>query len=165
MHLRDDAEFIDANLPAPRRFAVVVASEVVEHFLDPRKDFASFFDYVEPDGLLVCSTNLYDGGDLSRQAYLFYRGHVSYYTPESLARIARENDQFLDLRVPFVATGYAGQRKRYLLFTRSPAVVEAISRYFSERPYAPSDSPTADLEFAAARTHADDDAAPVGSAR
>ena len=33
--MRTDAEFIDANLPAPRRFAVVVASEVIEHFLDP----------------------------------------------------------------------------------------------------------------------------------
>jgi SAM-dependent methyltransferase len=165
MRLRDDAEFIDANLPAPRRFAVVIASEVVEHFLDPRKDFASFFDYLEPDGLLVCSTNLYDGGDLSKQAYVFYRGHVSYYSPESLARIAAENDHFLDLRVPFVATGYAGQRKRYLLFTKSAAVMEATARYFSTRRYAPSDSPTADLEFVATQATSDEGATPVGSGR
>ncbi len=165
MRLREDAEFIDANLPAPRRFAVVIASEVVEHFLDPRKDFASFFDYLEPDGLLVCSTNLYDGGDLSNQAYLFYRGHVSYYSSGSLARIAEENGQFLDLRVPLVATGYAGQRKRYLLFTKSAAVMEATARYFSTRPYAPSDSPMADVEFVATQATTGEGAAPVGSGR
>ena len=82
MQLRDDAEFIDANLPAPRRFAIVVASEVVEHFLDPRPDFADLLGYLEPDGLLVLSTNLYDGGRLASQAYIFVGGHTSYYTPD-----------------------------------------------------------------------------------
>ncbi len=152
MQLRDDAEFIDAAQPAPRRFAVVVASEVVEHFLDPRPDFARLFGFVEPDGLLVCSTNLYDGGRLSTQSYIYVRGHVSYYTPDSLARIAAENGVVLDLRIPWSATGYAGPRKRYLLFTRSAAVVEATARYFSTREYAPSESPTANVELTRRRT-------------
>jgi hypothetical protein len=151
MRLRDDAEFIDANLPAPRRFGIVVASEVVEHFLDPRPDFAGLFDFVEPDGLLVCGTNVYDGRTLANQSYIFVPGHTSYYSPRSLARIADENGFHLDMRIPLVATGYAGPRKRYLLFTRSPAVVDAIGRYFSTRPYAPSESPTADRELAEAR--------------
>jgi hypothetical protein len=151
MRLRDDAEFIDANLPAPRRFAIVVASEVVEHFLDPRPDFARLLDYVEPDGLLVCGTNVYDGGSLANQSYIFVPGHTSYYAPGSLTRIAEENGYHLDIRIPLVATGYAGPRKRYLLFTKSSEVVEAIGRYFSTRPYAPSESPTADRELAEAR--------------
>jgi SAM-dependent methyltransferase len=151
MQLRDDAEFIDANLPPPRRFAVVVASEVVEHFLDPRPDFARLLGFVDPDGLLVCATNLYDGGLLSRQTYVFYRGHTSYYTPDSLARIADENGAFLDIRIPLSATGYAGPRKRYLLLTKSAVVVEATARYFATRRYAPSESPTANRELAAAR--------------
>lgn len=151
MQLRDDAEFIDANLPAPRRFPIVVASEVIEHFLDPRPDFARLLEYVEPDGLLVCSTNLYDGGRLAKQSYVFFRGHVSYYTPASLARLAEETGCLLDIRVPLVATGYGGQRKRYVLLTRSPGVIEATGRYFEGRPYAPSDSPTADRELAEAQ--------------
>ena len=151
MRLRDDAEFIDANLLAPRRFAIVVASEVVEHFLDPRPDFARLFDFVEPDGLLVCGTNVYDGGSLANQSYIFVPGHTSYYAPGSLARIADENGYHLDIRVPLVATGYAGPRKRYLLFTKSPEVVEAIGRYFSTRSYAPSESPAADRALAEAR--------------
>jgi hypothetical protein len=151
MQLRDDAEFIDANLPAPRRFPVVVASEVVEHFLDPRSDFARLFDYVEPDGMLVCSTNIYDGGSLAKQSYLFYRGHTSYYSTRSLTHIADEHGYHVDFRVPLVATGYGGRRKRYVLFTKSAAVMEATGRYFSTRRYAPSDSPTADRELAEAR--------------
>jgi hypothetical protein len=155
MRLRDDAEFIDANLPAPRRFGIVVASEVVEHFLDPRPDFARLFDFVAPDGLLVCGTNVYDGGSLANQSYLFVPGHTSYYSPGSLARIAEENGYHLDLRIPLVATGYGGRRKRYLLLTKSPAVVEAIGRYFGTRAYAPSESPTADRELAEARRRRD----------
>jgi hypothetical protein len=151
MHLRDDAEFIDANAPAPRRFAVVVASEVIEHFLDPRRDIARLLDYVEPDGLLVCSTNIYDGGNLAKQAYLYVNGHTSYYTVESLTRLAAANDRLIDFRVPLSATGYAGPRKRYVLMTGSTVVRSAIARYFETRPYAPSESPTANLSLTTAR--------------
>ena len=151
MRLRDDAEFIDASLPAPRRFAVVVASEVVEHFLDPRRDFARLLGYVQPDGLLVCSTNIYDGGGLAKQRYVFLNGHTSYYSGDSLARLAAASGFSVDLRVPLVATGYGGVRKRYVLFTASPAVREATVRYFSTHEYAPSESPTANRDLAEAK--------------
>ena len=151
MRLRDDAEFIDANLPAPRRFGVVIASEVVEHFLHPRSDLGALFAFVDPDGMLVCSTNLYDGGNLSRQSYPFVPGHVSYWSEGSIRRVAAANDVHVDVRIPLVATGFAGPRKRYLLFTRSPAVMDSIARYFSTREFAPSESPTADKEIAAVR--------------
>ena len=151
MQLRDDAEFIDANLPAPRRFPVVVASEVVEHFIDPRPDFARLIGYVEPGGLLVCSTNVYDGGNLATQRYAFLGGHTSYYSPGSLTRLAEANGLLVDFRVPLVATGYGGRRKRYVLFTTSAAVMEATARFFRTHRYAPSESPTADREMAEAR--------------
>ena len=138
IRLRDDAEFFDSSEPATRRFPVVIASEVIEHFLEPREDFERLFGFVEPDGLLVCSTNVYDGGDLRRQSYIFTPGHTSYYTPASLAVLAAANGWLVDLRVPLVATGYGGPRKRYVLFTASPAVLEAIHAYFQDREYAPS---------------------------
>lgn len=159
MHLRDDAEFIDANLPASRRFNIVIASEVVEHFLDPRPDFAHLLSYIKPGGLLVCSTNLYDGGRIAKHHYLFLSGHVAYYTAESAGRIAAANGVRIDIRTPLVATGYGGPRKRYLLFTDSDAVATAIVDYFKDRPYAPSESPTANLEMAEARRQRE--AAPI----
>lgn len=156
MKLRDDGEFIDSNLPAARRFDVVVASEVIEHFLDPTADLRALFDFVEPDGLLVCSTNLYDGGRLSRQSYVFVPGHTSYWSEASVKRVGAANGVFVDFRIPLVATGFAGPRKRYILFTRSSDVIDAIGRYFSTREYAPSDSPTGDVEIATASTPRED---------
>jgi SAM-dependent methyltransferase len=150
MRLRDEVDFIDSNLPASRRFDIVLASEVVEHFEDPHADFARLLEFVEDDGLLVCGTNLYDGGRLERQHYLFINGHTSYYSTGSLARIANANGALVDIRIPEVATGYGGPRKRYVLLTRSTAVRDAIARYFETHEYAPSESPTARADIKAA---------------
>ena len=154
MQLRDDAEFIDINLPAPRQFDIVVASEVVEHFLEPRPDFAKLLGYVKPDGLLVCSTNIYDGRGLGKHKYPFVPGHTSYYSPGSMARLAAASGFMVDFRVPSLATGYGGRRKRYVLFTGSPAVRDSISLYFAAHMYAPSESATADAELRVKRAAA-----------
>lgn len=136
MELRDDAEFHDANKPARKQFPVVVASEVIEHFRNPREDFAKLFQFVAKDGLLVCGTNIYAGGDLTKDRYIYWPDHTSYYTPDALLEIAKDNGFYLDFRTPRLA-GAIG-RKRYVLFTRSPSVVQDISLYFGARAVAPS---------------------------
>ena len=148
MKVRDDAEFIDLNEPAPRRFPLVLASEVVEHFLEPRKDFEYLFSFVEADGLLVCSTNIYDGGSIAKQPYIFIPGHVSYYTPRALQVLAAANGFHVDFRAPLVATGYGGPRKRYVLFSKSRAVMDAVPLYFGSHLFAPSEGPRANVELA-----------------
>lgn len=137
MKIRDDAEFHDANQPARKRFPLVIASEVIEHFRTPREDFARLFQFVARDGLLVCGTNIYDGGNLARDRYPFFPDHTSYYTPEALLEIAKLHGFSVDFRTPKV-TGPKG-RKRYVLFTRSPQVRDRISLYFGTRTYAPSE--------------------------
>lgn len=136
MKVRDDAPFHDANLPATRTFDVVVASEVVEHFRNPRADFARLFEFVAPDGLLVCGTSIKDGKELSNHRYIFYPDHTSYYTPRALQIIASENGFRIDFRSP----KGSGIRKRYVLFTRSPDVQEQIGLYFGTRRFAPSEA-------------------------
>lgn len=136
MKLRDDAEFIDANKPAPRRFPVVIASEVIEHFRNPPEDFATLFKFVERDGLVVCGTNIYDGGDLSKDPYLFFSDHTSYYTPQALRTIANAGAYHIDFRAPLVGTA---MRKRYVLFTKSRRVLEDVACYFGSQMYAPSE--------------------------
>ncbi len=136
MKLRDDAEFIDATKPATRRFPVVIASEVIEHFRNPRDDFANLFSFVERKGLIVCGTNIYDGGDLSNDRYLFYSDHTSYYSPQALRTIARDSGYHIDFRAPLVGPG---TRKRYVLFTKSRPVLESVACYFGARMYAPSE--------------------------
>ena len=136
MKLRDDAEFIDANEPAARTFPVVVASEVVEHFRDPRDDFAKLFKFVAGDGLLVCGTNIYDGGKLSRDAYIHFADHTSYYTPQVLRSIANDAGFHIDFRTPLIADGL---RKRYVLFSKSQPVMQNVACYFGVELYAPSE--------------------------
>lgn len=137
MRVRDDAEFHDANQPARKRFPLVIASEVVEHFRSPREDFAKLFQFVARDGLLVCGTNIHDGGDLARDRYPFFPDHTSYYTPQALLEIAKLHGFAVDFRTPRV-TGTKG-RKRYVLFTRSPAVRERTALYFGTHTLAPSE--------------------------
>lgn len=137
MKVRDDAEFIDANQPAPRRFPIVIASEVVEHFREPRVDFAKLFKLVERNGLVVCSTNIYAGGSLAKDRYLFYKDHTAYYTPSALRRIAKDAGFHLDFRVPKVGSV---MRKRYVLFTKSADVLQDVACYFGTQVYAPSEA-------------------------
>lgn len=137
MKLRDDGEFHDANQPARKKFPIVIASEVVEHFRDPHADFAKLFQFVARDGLLVCGTNIHNGADLARDPYPFWVDHTSYYSPEALALIAERHGFHLDFRTPLRA-GEKG-RKRYVLFTRSEQVRRRIPLYFGRRTFAPSE--------------------------
>lgn len=137
MKVRDDAEFHDANQPARKKFDVVIASEVIEHFRSPHEDFAKLFQFVARDGLLVCGTNVHAGGDLTRDRYPYWPDHTSYYTANALAEIARRNGYYLDFRTPRMAA--SGGRKRYVLFTRSPRVLQSIPFYFAARTFAPSE--------------------------
>jgi len=163
MKLRDDAEFIDANDPPRRRFSVVVASEVIEHFRDPHEDFKKLFRLVKRDGLLVCGTNIYDGGPLEGDWYIHYPDHTSYYSPEVLRRIANRAGIHLDFRAPM--TGQA-MRKRYVIFSRSAEVMESVACYFGREVYAPSelaqpDRPIPQRSHQQWRTGSSSDCAPV----
>lgn len=136
MKVRDDAEFIDANDPPRKRFSVVVASEVIEHFRNPHEDFAKLFRLTRKDGLLICGTNIYDGGPLAADRYIFYPDHTSYYTPQVLRRIADRAGINLDFRSPLVGQG---MRKRYVIFSKSDEVMKNVADYFGTEVYAPSE--------------------------
>ena len=136
MKVRDDAPFVDVNAPGKQRFPVVVASEVVEHFRDPWSDFATMLGMLGPRGLLVCGTNVHDGRPkLERDRYIYYRDHTSYYSAASLQRIGAALGFHVDFRFP----DGLGRRKRYVLFTRSPAVLERTATYFGKVPLAPTE--------------------------
>lgn len=139
MKFIDDAEWVDLKEPARERFDLLIASEVIEHFTDPAKDFPKMFSYIKDDGIVICSTNIYDGGTLHRQHYLFSGGHTSYYSPQAIAHLARKNNIYFDFRLPRAAETYAGPRKRYVLFTRSMERLGAIAQFFGAHSYAPSE--------------------------
>jgi SAM-dependent methyltransferase len=136
MKLRDDAEFVDLTEPAREQFDIVIASEVVEHFRNPRPDFDRLFEFVKGDGLIVAATNIHTGNDLARDSYVFFPDHTSYYSPRSLRIIANAAGFHLDFRAPMMGQR---MRKRYVLFSRSQAVLEDVACYFGTEIYAPSE--------------------------
>lgn len=137
MKLRDDGEFVDLTKPPPRKFDLVIASEVIEHFRDPVPDFRTLFSFVKRQGLVVCATNIYAGNDLSRDSYIFYSDHTSYYSPTALSTIATMNGFHIDFRMPVIG---GGLRKRYVMFTRSRATLDRLAVYFGSHTHAPSES-------------------------
>jgi SAM-dependent methyltransferase len=140
VQLRDDAEFVDINGLSSAPFDVVVASEVLEHFPDPWTNFKNLFSYVKDDGIIIAGTNIRDRTPLDKVAYLSHRGHVSYFSPQSLRIIARAEGMHLDFRFPLAATTSVRQCKRYIIFSRSATVMENVCDYFGSHVYAPSEA-------------------------
>jgi len=141
LHLRDDvSEFVDITEHATRQYDVVVASEVLEHFPDPWANFRNLFSYVKDDGILIAGTNIRDRKSMNHVTYLSHRGHVSYFSPESLRMIARAEGMHLDFRFPLIATRFKRQCKRYVIFSRSSQVMDAVADWFGAHVYAPSEA-------------------------
>lgn len=136
MQVRDDAEFIDANEPPKRRFSVVIACEVIEHFRDPWSDFDKLLRLVDRDGVVVCGTNITDGGDLNEDRYIYFPDHTAYYSPQSLRMIAEAFGYHLDFRYPGGATP---RRKRYVIFSKSRHTMEKVADYFGAVHLAPAE--------------------------
>jgi len=136
MNARDDMEFHDTNLPATRSFDIVIASEVIEHFRDPATDFPQLLQFVAGDGILICGTSLRGKGALSSQRYIFFADHTALYSPESLIRIAEANGMLIDFRSP----KGVGPRKRYVILTKSPAVMRRVTSYFGYETLAPGEN-------------------------
>ena len=134
-----DDDFLNIHDGTDQRFDLVIACEVVEHFLDPVTEFGRLLDLLTPEGLLICSTNIRDGGNVAKQSYLYRRGHVSYYAPRTIARIARRHGALFDFRVPEMAVTEGGPRKRYVIFSRSRDVMERVTLWFGGSMYAPSE--------------------------
>ncbi len=126
-------------LDAKESFDLVILCEVAEHFVHPRKAFASVLGFVADTGLLVVSTNISDGSDLSKHDYPFARGHVSYYSGQAMVELGRHFGHHCDFRLPACALSLPGPRKRYIFFFRDAAVGARISLHFARVPFAYSE--------------------------
>lgn len=119
---------------------VVVASEVIEHFTQPVEHFKSLLRLLKDDGILICSSNIYDGTDISLHQYPFVPGHVAYWTPLALIKLASDMGCFVDFRTPEVGLTRGGPRKKYVIFYRSTQNVFRTSLYFGTHMHAPSEA-------------------------
>ncbi len=140
--VRGEADFINITDGTDQRFDLIIACEVVEHFIDPRNEFPRLFDLLTPDGLLVCSTNIYDSGNPNLDSYLYLPGHTSYYSPRSIGVIAKQNNMHFDFRMPkYGPPQVFGKRKRYILFSHSLENLRKTAEYFGSHAFAPAEEP------------------------
>lgn len=139
-NFQSSKDFVPMSSRQPE-FDVVVACEVIEHFVDLIEDFTNLLSKVRNDGLAIASTNMHDGVPLARLAYPFDVGHTSYYSGRSLREICKRLDGsiHLDFRTPSIAFRGAGPRKRYIYFYRDMAVGDSIAQYFADNHVAPSE--------------------------
>jgi len=128
------------HLDKNKKFDIIIASEVIEHFTDPINEFKRIFSKLNEEGMIVASTNIKDNTPLSRLLYPFLRGHTSYYSGKSLIHLARKFGFEIDFRLPAISQNKTiGPRKRYVFFYKSPKVHDAILVYFSQRCFALSE--------------------------
>ncbi len=140
--VRGEADFINITDGTDQRFDLIIACEVVEHFIDPKNEFPRLFDLLTPDGLLVCSTNIYDSGNPNLDSYLYLPGHTSYYSPRSIGVIAKQNNMHFDFRMPKYGPPQPfGKRKRYILFSHLLENLRKTAEYFGSHAYAPAEEP------------------------
>jgi len=119
---------------------VVIAAEVIEHFVEPVEHFKSLLRLVKNNGILICSSNIYDGTDVGVHQYPFVPGHVAYWTPLALIKLASDMGFFVDFRTPAIGLTRGGPRKKYIIFYRNTQNLYATSLYFGTHMHAPSEA-------------------------
>ncbi len=68
-----------------KQFDYIVCCEVIEHFRNPNKEFATLSKLLEPDGRLYCMTDLYrDDQDFKDWGYKDDQTHLYFYTKTCL---------------------------------------------------------------------------------
>ncbi len=76
-----------------RRFPIISAFEVFEHFTDPRKDVAVLVDHLADSGMIIGSTDFWHGGILADhpsqfKTYWKHLTHVVAWTWQSMRALA-----------------------------------------------------------------------------
>jgi len=118
-------------------FDIVISSEVIEHFEDPINDFIRMVKFLENDGIAISGTNMQDGSDIAKHAYIFTSGHSSYWSGKSLAAVSKRLGLEFDFRATL--TKKVSPRKRYLYQSHSRRVIDKVKEYFAYRRQARSE--------------------------
>lgn len=123
------------------RFDIVICCEVMEHFIDPQREFKKLFEFVKDNGILICSTNINNEKSLENVLYPYFKGHTSYYNASSISVLASQNNCYYDFRLPECSLGAVGLRKRYIFFFRDKELQKNISNFFAISSFAYSEPP------------------------
>lgn len=121
-----------------KKYDIIVSNETLQTISTP-SDIQSLFGDVKKDGLLIASTDLNDGSNLSNSKFLEARSSAAMWSGGSLTRMAEAAGGYIDFRVPKNSIKKNLHRKRYVMFYRSEEVERAIRLYFSTVTYGPAE--------------------------
>lgn len=128
------------SISKKEKFDIVIASEVIEHFEDPERDIKLLASKIHRNGIIIASTNIHDGADISKLVYPFSPGHVTYYSGKSLIILAKKLGFKVDFRLPAISQNkLGGPRKRYVIIYKSNETQNLILDYFSKNCFALSE--------------------------
>ncbi len=112
--------FIDNPI---KKFDLVIASEVIEHFENPIENFNHLLSFVSDSGLLLIGTNIHiPGTKIDKLKYPFLLGHCSYWSPESLNMITSR----LKYKLFFMNTSFGGPRKRAVFIFKNEDIINKL---------------------------------------
>lgn len=132
--------FIAIKDQGKRKFDIVIACEVIEHFENPKEDWKLMASNLDDGSIFVFSSNLYDRTPLEKHWYVYIPGHLSYHTGAAIQELCKQNDLFVDFRFPLVGNQTAGPRKRYIIGSKSNDALRNLSHYFANNMFAPSEN-------------------------
>lgn len=76
-----------------RTYDYIVCCEVIEHFFNPLEEFKKLKEFLNPNGLLICKTDLhYPGLNFAKWYYKNDPSHVFIYSKKTLAWIQKNLD-------------------------------------------------------------------------
>ncbi len=120
---------IRAGNPDQRKFDLVIASEVIEHFEDPVGHYGSLLDYVSDDGMCIAGTNFVAGMPVTRLIYPYTAGHSCMWSEGSI-HLATAKHGFKS--VIFLST-IGGTRKRIIVSTKSLRLYAKLLTLFERK--------------------------------
>jgi SAM-dependent methyltransferase len=69
-----------------QQYDIIVAVEVIEHFVGPLRSLRLLRDHLSDHGIITGTTDFYEGGSVADHIYLKPRFHVAYWSHSSLQR-------------------------------------------------------------------------------
>jgi len=123
-----------------KKFDIVVCCEVIEHFINPKVEFANLLGKKKKNGIVVCTTNIHDKQDnVRRLIYPFIQGHTSYYTGQGLISLASRHKLYADFRNLNGSQLEFGPRKKVISFFSNKKYYNIINEYYSRNWLCPSE--------------------------
>jgi len=121
------------------RYDLVIASEILQLLDDPVEGFAQILRGANPSGLVVITTDLYDGSPVDKLRFHAAPEHHWFWTIDALSRVARNEGFFVDVRLPEIAVHRNLVRKRFVYLSRDPETMQRVRTAFGAEIHAPSE--------------------------